>query len=141
MSPLKKNRPQTVDDFLAMINWQSATDRLPELDGLRGFVEAMVEEIILEDKSFDSYKQELEKRCENEGVDYRNLENDLEDFLENLNIGIKSSDCLAMAMAMAFVQRDAEKCYVRDEKIDEIITIWNKRNPNQKYYPHNYPNT
>lgn len=103
----------------------------------RGFVESMVEEIILENKPFDSYKNELKKRCEEVGVDYCNLECDLEDLLENLNMGIKSPDCLAIGMAMAFVFEDAAKCYIREEKIEEIVEIWNARHPNQEFHPHN----
>lgn len=86
------------------------------MKGFRGFVESMVEEVILEDKPFSSFKEELRKRCGGKGVDYDNLECDLEDFLENLNMGIKSPDGLAIAMAMAFALEDAEKCYVREEK-------------------------
>ena len=97
----------------------------------------MVEEIILEDKPFDSYKNELKKRCEEVGVDYCNLECDLEDLLENLDMGIKSPDCLAIGMAMAFVFEDAAKCYVREEKIEEICEIWNARHPNHEFHPHN----
>ena len=111
--------------------------KLPKHDGFRGFVESMVEEIILEEKPFDSYKDELKRQCEKEGVDYNDLECDLEDFLENLNMGIKSPDGLAIAMAMAFALEDAAKCYVREEKIDEICEIWNARHPNKEFHPHN----
>lgn len=103
----------------------------------RCFVESMVEKIILEDKSFDSYKDDLKMRCEEVGVDFCDLECDLEDFLDNLNMGIKSPDCLAIGMAMAFVLEDAAKCYVREEKIEEICEIWNARHPNKEFHPHN----
>jgi len=103
----------------------------------RCFVESMVEKIILEDKSFDSYKDDLKMRCEEVGVDFCDLECDLEDFIENLNMGIKSPDCLAIGMAMAFVLEDAAKCYVREEKIEEICEIWNARHPNKEFHPHN----
>ena len=105
--------------------------------GLRGFVETMVEEIILEDKPFDSYKDELKKHCEEEGVDYNILEYDLEDFLYDLDMGIKSPDGLAIAMAMANAFEDAEKCYVREEKIEEITNTWIARHPNREFHPHN----
>lgn len=85
--------------------------------GLQGFIEQMVEKIVLEDKSFDTYKEELKKRCVDAGVDYSNLECNLEDFIENLNIGIKSPDGLAIAMAMAYAMEDAGTCYVSQEKI------------------------
>lgn len=103
----------------------------------RDFVESMVEEIVIEDKPFDSFKDELKKCCEEVGVDYGNLECDLEDFLFDLNMGIKSPDGLAIGMAMAFVFEDSAKCYVREEKIEEICEIWNARHPNQEYHSHN----
>lgn len=103
----------------------------------RGFVESMVEEIVIEDKPFDSYKDELKKHCEDVGVDYVDLECDLEDFIENLNMGIKSPDCLAIGMAMAFVFEDAAKCYVREEKIEEIGEVWFARHPDKEFHPHN----
>ena len=110
---------------------------LPKLDGFRGFIEAMVEDIILEEKNFDSYKEELKKHCEEEGVNYNYLEYVLDDFLFDLDMGIKSPDCLAIAMAMASALRDAEKCFVREEKIEEICEIWNARHPNKEFHPHN----
>lgn len=120
-------------------NRERLRDLKPEspLYDFRCFVESMVEEIILEDKPFDSYKDELKKRCEKVGVDYSDLECDLEDLLENLDMGIKSPDCLAIGMAMAFVFEDAAKCYVREEKIEEICETWNARHPNHEFHPHN----
>ena len=120
-------------------NRERLRDLKPEspLYDIRCFVESMVEEIILEDKPFDSYKDELKKRCEKVGVDYSDLECDLEDLLENLNMGIKSPDCLAIGMAMVFVFEDAAKCYVREEKVEEICEIWNARHPNHEFHPHN----
>ncbi len=99
----------------------------------------MVEEIILEEKPFDSYKEELKTQCEKDGVDYDNLEDVLENFLENLDTGIKSSDCLAIGMGRWLAYMDAEECYVRKEKIDEIAEIWCARHPNKEYHPHNMP--
>lgn len=105
--------------------------------GLQAFVENMVEEIVLDDNPFDAYKDELKKRCEDAGVDYSNLECDLEDFLENLNMGIKSPDCLAIGMAMAFAMEDAGKCFVSQEKIEQIAEKWSERHPNKDFHPHN----
>ena len=105
--------------------------------GLQNYVENIVEEIILEDKAFDEYKDELQRRCEEAGVDYNNLECDLEDFLQNLNIGIKSPDGLAIGMAMAFAMEDAGKCFVSQEKLEQIVEMWNERHPNKEFHPHN----
>ena len=68
---------------------------------------------------------------------YNNLECDLEDFLENLNMGIKSPDCLAIGMAMAFAMEDAGTCFVSQEKLEQIVEMWNERHSNQVFHPHN----
>ena len=93
-----------------------------------------MEEIILENKTFDSYKEELKKHCEEEEVAYDILECNLGDFLECLNLGVKSPDC--MAIAMAFALKYAEKCYVREEKIDEIVSKLDLRTYRKKPYNH-----
>lgn len=109
--------------------------------GLQAYIENMVEEIILEDKAFDEYKDELQRRCEEAGVDYNNLECDLEDFLENMNMGIKSPDGLAVAMAMAYAMEDAGKCFVSQEKLEQIVEMWNKRHPNKGFHLHHQINS
>ena len=111
--------------------------RLPKLDGFRGFVESMIEQIILEGKPFESYKDELKSQCKVEGVDYENLVYDIEDFIEELSIGLGSGDGLAVAMGIGFAMMDAEKYYIRREKIEEICDIWEQRHPNRVLHPHN----
>ena len=93
----------------------------------------MVEEIIIEGKPFESYKDELKRQCLAEDVDYENLVYDLEDFIEELSIGLGSCDGLAMAMGIGFAMMDAEKYYIRREKVDEICDIWAQRHPNQDF--------
>lgn len=93
----------------------------------RGFVESMVEDIILEGNPYESYKDELKKQCEKEGVDYEYLVYDLEDFIEELSIGFGSTDGLAVAMSIGFALMDAEKYYIRREKIEEICNLWEQR--------------
>ncbi len=106
---------------------EETLQRLPRLDGLRGFVESMVEDIILEGNPYESYKDELKKQCEKEGVDYEYLVYDLEDFIEELSIGFGSTDGLAVAMSIGFALMDAEKYYIRREKIEEICNLWEQR--------------
>lgn len=65
-------------------NIEKPLPKLPKLEGVREFVESMVEEIILEGKSFESYKDELKRQCKEEGVDYENLVYGLEDFIEEV---------------------------------------------------------
>ena len=106
---------------------EETLQRLPRLDGRRGFVESMVEDIILEGNPYESYKDELKKQCEKEGVDYEYLVYDLEDFIEELSIGFGSTDGLAVAMSIGFALMDAEKYYIRREKIEEICNLWEQR--------------
>ena len=116
---------------------EETLQRLPKLDGFRGFVESMVEDIILEGNPYESYKDELKKQCEKEGVDYEYLVYDLEDFIEELSIGFGSTDGLAVAMSIGFAMMDAEKYYIRREKIEEICNLWEQRHPNRMIHPHN----
>lgn len=53
-------------------------------EGLQNFINAMVEEIVLEGKPFDKQKKYLKKFSENEGLDYDKLEADLSTFIEIL---------------------------------------------------------
>lgn len=130
---IRETSPKTVEI-------PSAAPKKPaKIVGFRGFVEDMVEEILLDEKPLDGFKDELRKRCEQEGVDYVNLEVDLEVFLENLEIGIKSPDGLAVAMAMAFALRDAEKCFVSEARIDEITSLWNERHPRANHVVYHNP--
>ena len=115
---------------------EETIQKLPKLDGFRGFIESMVEEIILEGKPFESYRDKLKRQCEMEGV-YDNFVFDFEDFIEDLSIGFGSADGLAVAMGIGFALMDAEKYYIRREKIEEICDIWEQRHPNKEYHPHN----
>lgn len=90
-----------------------------EDDFFRFFIETMVEEIVVNNKPFDRYKKQLEKLCMAEGVDYDNLECDLEDFIETLQIGLKG-DPYASTLGMALLLQDCEKCYVSEQKVEEI---------------------
>lgn len=90
-----------------------------ENDIFRFFIETMVEEIVVNDKPFDLYKEQLKRLCTAEGVDYDNLECDLEDFIQTMQIGLRG-DPYAGALGMAIVFKDCEECYVSEEKVEEI---------------------
>lgn len=129
-----------VNDTVKVIHTDDTEDtiqKLPKLDGFRGFVESMVEDIILEGKPFETYKDELKNQCKVEDVDYDNLVYDLEDFIEELSVGLGSGDGLAVAMGIGFALMDAEKYYVRREKVEEICDIWELRHHNQEFHSHN----
>lgn len=107
---------------------------------LQVFVEAMVEEIVLQDKSFNDSREKLWEICQGEDMsdlDYEMLVGNLEDFLENIDMGVKSPDGLAMGLAMMQAKKDAAKCYVSQEKIEEICNKYSSIHPNQEFHPHN----
>ncbi len=49
---------------------------------LRQFIEALVNEVVLEGYSFKNHKKYLQRFCEAEGLDYASLENNLMIFFE-----------------------------------------------------------
>ncbi len=44
---------------------------------LRQFIEALVEEVVLDGKPFENHKKYLQRFCKGEGVDYNQLETNL----------------------------------------------------------------
>lgn len=96
---------------------------------LRQYIEALVEEVALEGKSFENHKKFLPRFCEAEGLDYENLENNLTDFFETLgewkNLHTKAS--LAMARLLG------EKSHLSDPFVDKLLTnIENARKESEK---------
>ena len=72
-------------------------------ENLQRFIDAMVEEIVLEGKPFDTQKKYLKKFSENEGLDYETLESKLSDFIEVMqewqDLHTKSSELMAKMLA------------------------------------------
>ena len=79
-------------------------------------------------------RDDLKMRCEEVGVDFCDLECDLEDFLDNLNMGIKSSDWPSHWHGDGV--RIGRYCGVScqgGKRIEEICEIWNARHPNKSF--------
>jgi hypothetical protein len=86
-------------------------------DGLQNFIDAMVEEIVLEGKPFDTQKKYLRKFSENEGLDYDKLEADITTFIEIL-------DSLKTAFSKLQVKLAEEKgkeCHISEETVKKLV--------------------
>ena len=86
-------------------------------EGLQNFINAMVEEIVLEGKPFDSQKKYLKKFSENEGLDYEALEKGIAELTETLT-EMSSSDSKTL-MRLALFQ--AKECYVSEAEVMRIV--------------------
>lgn len=86
-------------------------------EGLQNFIDAMVEEIVLEGRPFDTQKKYLKKFSENEGLDYDKLEADIITFIEIL-------DCLKTAFNKLHVKLAEEKgreCYISEAMVGKLL--------------------
>ena len=91
-------------------------------EGLQNFIDAMVEEIVLEGKPFDTQKKYLKKFSENEGLDYETLESKLSDFIEVMqewqDLHTKSSELMAKMLA--------KDCYLSESELGRLFSTTNK---------------
>ena len=71
-------------------------------EGLQNFIDAMVEEIVLEGKPFDTQKKYLKKFSENEGLDYEAIEKAITELVETLS-EMKSTDSKSL-VKLALIQ-------------------------------------
>jgi hypothetical protein len=85
-------------------------------EGLQNFIDAMVEEIVLEGKPFDTQKKYLKKFSENEGLDYEAIEKAITELVETLN-EMKSTDSKSL-MKLALIQ--AKEACVTEEAVVRI---------------------
>ena len=85
-------------------------------EGLQNFIDAMVEEIVLEGRAFDTQKKYLKKFSENEGLDYEALEKGITELIETLG-EMKTSDSKSL-LKLALIQ--AKEAYVSDAVVFSI---------------------
>lgn len=106
--------------------------------GLQNFIDSMVEEIVLEGKTFDSQKKYLRKYSENEGVNYEELEKDLTTFIELLD-SLKSSFSKVL---IRVAQEKATACHLSEETVTKLLN-YSVENANNKvvHQPTNVGNT
>ena len=84
---------------------------------LRQFIEALVEEVVLEGKSFENLKKYLQRFCETEGVDYASLENSLMFFFE-IAEEWKNNQSKSSQIAMRTLAKD---CYLLENTVNELM--------------------
>ena len=99
-------------------------------EGLQNFINAMVEEIVLEGKPFDTQKKYLRKFSESEGLDYGKLEADITTFIEIL-------DSLKTAFSKLQVKLAEEKgrdCHISEETVKKLVKYSSQPNAAQQPY-------
>ncbi len=100
-------------------------------ENLQRFIDAMVEEIVLEGKPFDTEKKYLKKFSENEGLDYGKLEADITTFIEIL-------DSLKTAFSKLQVKLAEEKgreCHISEETVKKLVGHSSQKNQVEKPEP------
>ena len=90
---------------------------------LRQYIEALVEEVVLEDKPFENHKKYLRRFCEAEGIDSKYLETILSDFFETIeelkSRESKRNERLALILG--------KECYLSDKIMAQILSSINKQ--------------
>ena len=86
---------------------------------LRQYIEALVEEVVLEGKPFENHKKYLHRFCETEGVDYELLDKNLADFFSIMNhyrfVRSKYSTMMAKKLGGS--------CFLSETVIDKLISL------------------
>ena len=90
---------------------------------LRQFIEALVEEVVLEGKPFEDHKKYLQRFCEAESIEYESLERDLRDFFEILDewmsLHTRGSQIAASMLG--------KKCYLTEEEMNKLFSVKSNR--------------
>ena len=94
-------------------------------EGLQNFINAMVEEIVLEGKPFDTQKKYLRKFSENEGLDYETIEKGITELVETF-CEMKSTDS-KLLMKLALIQAK-EACVTEAEVLRIVEQMGEKEN-------------
>ncbi len=93
-------------------------------DEFRQFLEAIVEEVVLEGKSFEIHKKYLPRFCQAEGIDHNSLEADLYEFFETVE-ELKAHESKGLERLL---HRLAKECFLSDDEIAKLVcAISNKR--------------
>lgn len=94
-------------------------------DGLQNFINALVEEIVLKGEAFDEHKKKwLKKYSEAEGLNFSELEGNLNDFFELLQVeNISESNLLKR-----YYYESSEKCYLIKSLADSFLEKKQEKN-------------
>jgi FtsH-binding integral membrane protein len=97
-------------------------------DNLQQFINDMVEDIIINGNDFEKYKKWLKKYSESEGIDYSELEKNLNDFFELLNLYKKTK---SSSLKNALFQI-GESCFINKEVIEKCSVIQSVQKVSEK---------
>ena len=87
-------------------------------DTFRQFIEALVEEVVLNGEPFDAQKKWLRRYCDAESVGYTSLVTDLEDLFQIIEEW-RSSQSKSGQIAMKTLAKD---CYLSEERLESLLT-------------------
>ena len=92
-------------------------------DLLRQFIEALVDEVVLEGKPFDDQKKKwLQRYSQEEGLDYTELEKNLTEFFETFE-ELKSNKSKSIERLAKMLAKD---CYLEEGKVGELLAAMNE---------------
>ncbi|MDP0530685.1 hypothetical protein NLB58_02185 [Porphyromonas gingivalis] len=86
-------------------------------ESLQNYIDAMVEEIVLEGKPFDSQKKYLKKFSEKDGIDYNKLKADINTFLkipESLKYTFNK-------LQVKLAEEKGRECHISENTIKKLI--------------------
>jgi acyl carrier protein len=87
------------------------------------YIEALVEEVVLEDKPFENHKKYLCRFCEAEGIDFASLETNLTDLFESFEAQKTHESKRNERMARIL----GKECFLSEDKLEQLITYINKQ--------------
>ena len=90
---------------------------------LRQFIEALVEEVVLEGKTFEEHKKYLSRFCQTESVDYHQLETNLSDLYETAE-ELKNHESKGSERLLRLLARE---CYLSQTETESILSAISKR--------------
>ena len=90
---------------------------------LRQFIEALVEEVVLEGKTFEEHKKYLSRFCQTESIDYNQLETNLSDLFETAE-ELKAHESKGSERYFHLLGKE---CHLADDEIENIISAINKK--------------
>ena len=86
-------------------------------DTFREFIEALVEEVVINGESFDAQKKWLRKNSEAEGLNYETLESNLSDLFDS----IKELEEHESKSTERFAMNLAQSCYFSETEVKKLI--------------------
>ena len=90
---------------------------------LRQYIEALVEEVVLEGKPFEDHKKYLCRFCEAEGIDFASLETNLTDLFETFEAQKTHESKREERMARTL----GKECFLSEDKLEQLISFINKQ--------------